>query len=273
MLRAHRMIQPLTYQFGEFRLDRSARELSRNGEPVAVPTRVFDCLVYLIENRERAIGRDELVAALWGRVDVSDAQLGQIVLRARRAVGDDGNDQRCIRTMPKYGYRWMAETQVCASETTAASPPVIERPSPDVALPPRATPRRRWPTGLALALIACIAAFAAWRMQDTSAPVADNAPAGGLAVLPVDVTAGADQDWVRLGGMDALASRLRAAGLRVLCAGIALPNDASEGLHRALGFEDVGVYRRIGWKGGRWHDVRWLQLHLGDDAPPATVQG
>jgi len=67
--------------------------------------------------------------------------------------------------------------------------------------------------------------------------------------------------------------RLRAAGLRVLCAGIALPNDASEGLHRALGFEDVGVYRRIGWKGGRWHDVRWLQLHLGDDAPPATVQG
>ena len=215
MLRAHRMIQPLTYQFGEFRLDRSARELSRNGEPVAVPTRVFDCLVYLIENRERAIGRDELVAALWGRVDVSDAQLGQIVLRARRAVGDDGNDQRCIRTMPKYGYRWMAETQVCASETTAASPPVIERPSPDVALPPRATPRRRWPIGLALALIACIAAFAAWRMLNTSPPVADNAPAGGLAVLPVEVTAGADQDWVRLGGMDALASRLRAAGLRV----------------------------------------------------------
>src|SRR3954469_16995719 len=91
MLRGHRMPQPQTYQFHEYRLDRSARELSRHGEPVTVPTRVFDCLVYLIENRERAIGRDELVAALWGRVDVSDAQLGQIVLRARRAVGDDGN--------------------------------------------------------------------------------------------------------------------------------------------------------------------------------------
>ena len=97
---------PITYLFDDFRLDRSARELRRGGAPVTVPTRVFDCLVYLIDNRDRAVGRDELVAALWGRVDVSDAQLGQIVLRARRAIGDDGNDQRYIRTMPKFGYRW-----------------------------------------------------------------------------------------------------------------------------------------------------------------------
>ncbi|HEY6940082.1 winged helix-turn-helix domain-containing protein, partial [Dokdonella sp.] len=102
------MRSPITYLFDDFRLDRSARELRRDGVPVTVPTRVFDCLLYLIENRERAVGRDELVAALWGRVDVSDAQLGQIVLRARRAIGDDGNDQRYIRTMPKFGYRWLA---------------------------------------------------------------------------------------------------------------------------------------------------------------------
>src|SRR5690348_13723741 len=164
MLRAHRMIQPLTYQFGEYRLDRSARELSRNGEPVAVPTRVFDCLVYLIENRERAIGRDELVAALWGRVDVSDAQLGQIVLRARRAVGDDGNDQRCIRTMPKYGYRWMAETHVATDEMPAAPAPVDAAPAsaPEVVAPePRlVTQPRRWPLVVVLALIVGVAAFA-----------------------------------------------------------------------------------------------------------------
>ena len=66
---------------------------------------------------------------------------------------------------------------------------------------------------------------------------------------------------------------VRERGLRVLCAGVALPNDASDGLHRALGFEEVGVYRRIGWKAGRWHDVRWWQLHLGDDGPPANLQG
>jgi DNA-binding winged helix-turn-helix (wHTH) protein/tetratricopeptide (TPR) repeat protein len=218
MLRAHRMIEPLTYQFGAFRLDRSARELSRNGEPVAVPTRVFDCLVYLIENRERAIGRDELVAALWGRVDVSDAQLGQIVLRARRAVGDDGNDQRCIRTMPKYGYRWMADTQVAAPGAAAPSTP-MDVPPADAAETFAATPepRRRWPIGLALALIACLAVFAAWRAEKTTTapPTGNSSAPAGIAVLPVDVTAGPDQDWVRLGGMDALASRLRAAGLRV----------------------------------------------------------
>ncbi len=223
------MPQPQTYQFHDYRLDRSARELSRNGEPVAVPTRVFDCLVYLIENRERAIGRDELVAALWGRVDVSDAQLGQIVLRARRAVGDDGNDQRCIRTMPKYGYRWMAETRVGVGEPAAsiAAPANDESALPqttvaDAAIETvpanvrRAPTANRWLIALAIAVVSCIAVFAVWRAQTsrTTAKV-DASSSGGIAVLPIDVTAGPDQDWVRLGGMDALASRLRAAGLRV----------------------------------------------------------
>ena len=71
---------------------------------------------------------------------------------------------------------------------------------------------------------------------------------------------------------EALFPRLGELGLRVLCAGVALPNDASDALHRALGFDEVGVYRRIGWKDGRWHDVRWWQLHLGGDAPPANLQ-
>jgi L-amino acid N-acyltransferase YncA len=64
---------------------------------------------------------------------------------------------------------------------------------------------------------------------------------------------------------------LTAAGLRMLCAGVALPNPASTGLHEALGFEPVGTYRRIGWKFGAWHDVRWFQLDLrpGDDSVPA----
>ena len=44
------------------------------------------------------------------------------------------------------------------------------------------------------------------------------------------------------------------------CAGITLPNEASVGLHEALGFEPVGVYRRVAWKFGEWHDVGWWQL-------------
>ena len=51
---------------------------------------------------------------------------------------------------------------------------------------------------------------------------------------------------------------------------LALPNPGSEGLHEAVGFEVVGVYRSVGWKLGAWHDVRWYQLDLaaGDDSPP-----
>ncbi|MGY1633534.1 GNAT family N-acetyltransferase [Geodermatophilus sp. SYSU D01186] len=62
----------------------------------------------------------------------------------------------------------------------------------------------------------------------------------------------------------ALFDRLAARGYRMALAGIALPNDASTGLHRALGFEPVGTYRRVGWKHGRWHDVAWCQRPLGD---------
>jgi phosphinothricin acetyltransferase len=74
---------------------------------------------------------------------------------------------------------------------------------------------------------------------------------------------------------------LAAQGFRIACAGITLPNEASVGLHEALGFKPVGVYRRIGWKLGQWHDVGWWQVELrsqdgstpdepGSPAPPSA---
>lgn len=68
-----------------------------------------------------------------------------------------------------------------------------------------------------------------------------------------------------------LLGELRELGLWTLCAGITLPNDASIGLHRAMGFVEVGTYRRIGYKHGAWRDVLWLALDLrpGADGPPA----
>ncbi len=68
----------------------------------------------------------------------------------------------------------------------------------------------------------------------------------------------------------ALFARLVERGYRTVVAGTTLPNDTSVGLHRALGFEPVGTYRRIGWKLGAWHDVAWTQRSIApdDDAPP-----
>jgi L-amino acid N-acyltransferase YncA len=67
---------------------------------------------------------------------------------------------------------------------------------------------------------------------------------------------------------EALFDRLRQRGYLRAAAGMTLPNDASEGLHRALGFTPVGTYRRIGWKHGAWRDVAWMQLDLGGDQDP-----
>jgi len=61
---------------------------------------------------------------------------------------------------------------------------------------------------------------------------------------------------------EALLERLAARGYRMAVAGMTLPNEASVGLHRALGFEPVGTYRRIGFKHGAWHDVAWSQRPL-----------
>ena len=71
------------------------------------------------------------------------------------------------------------------------------------------------------------------------------------------------QDWQHTGGGRALYERLfeelTRRGFRTAVAGMTLPNDVSVGLHRAMGFEPVGVLRGVGWKHGRWHDVAWMQ--------------
>jgi L-amino acid N-acyltransferase YncA len=72
---------------------------------------------------------------------------------------------------------------------------------------------------------------------------------------------------------EALFQRLAERGFRTLVAGMTLPNDASEGLHRAMGFEPIGTFRRVGWKHGQWRDVAWAQRSLGtDDEPPVDLR-
>ena len=152
------------YLFGEYRVDPLARELHRGSELLALSPKVFDCLVYLIEHRDRAVGRDELIAAVWGKLDVSDTLLGQTLLKARRAVGDDGNEQNAIRTIPRFGYRWVreldtptaapGETGGTAADDSAANPmtaaavaPATSEPAPVAAT----TTRRQWHLPIALA--------------------------------------------------------------------------------------------------------------------------
>jgi L-amino acid N-acyltransferase YncA len=70
---------------------------------------------------------------------------------------------------------------------------------------------------------------------------------------------------------DVLLARLTELGFCVAAAGMTLPNPASEAFHRAMGFEPVGVHRRIGFKHGRWHDVAWMQRTLSTTDSPASA--
>jgi len=110
----------MVYVFDTWRIDPALREARRDGEPVALPRRVFDLVIYLVEQRARAVGRDELVSAIWGRVDVADVQVSQLIARTRRLLGDDAQVQSTIRTVAGFGYRWVMPVQELDSSAAIA---------------------------------------------------------------------------------------------------------------------------------------------------------
>lgn len=224
------------YHFDSYRLSPATREFLRDGQAVAVPARVFDCIAYLIENRARAVGRDELGAAIWGRSDVSEAQLTQTILRARRLLGDTSAELGYIRTVPRFGYHWAGHVEVesAARPPAAAQVPAQVPAHPATAGPDHPTPappaapapaaaalsRARWTSAAAMALLAVLAvaaavAFFALRREAPPAAPLEVAAPGGAVVLPIEIQADADHAWVRLGAIDVIATRLRGAGLAV----------------------------------------------------------
>jgi DNA-binding winged helix-turn-helix (wHTH) protein/tetratricopeptide (TPR) repeat protein len=232
------------YRFGDYVLDLPKHELRHQGVAVALPARVFECLCCLIEHRERAVSRDELVQAVFGRLNVSDAQLAQAVLRSRRAIGDDGQEQRSIRTVPRYGFRWLAPVtmeqagdpvpgdgvvaapaMVIATGESLPTPDTTDEPSPADAGAGNAVDRRRprWLLPSAIALMAAVLAVLAWFALDAGNPGAPAAKTRAAAapravmVLPTVVQSGnGDTSWARLGLMDFVGDRLRRGGLPVL---------------------------------------------------------
>jgi TolB-like protein/Tfp pilus assembly protein PilF len=123
----------LQLHFENCSLDADRRELRRGGELVAVEPQVFDLLVFLIENRDRVVSKDDLMASVWqGRV-VSESTLTSRINAARKAIGDSGDQQSLIRTVARKGFRFVGTLRDAAVETAgeAAQPalPLPERPS------------------------------------------------------------------------------------------------------------------------------------------------
>ena len=109
----------MIYRSENFSIDTTAFTLLRNGETQPVEPQVFDLLVYLIDNRDRVVPRDELLDKLWqGRI-VSENALNARLKIARKAVGDDGKQQRIIKTLHRRGYQFVGRV---VSETETGSP-------------------------------------------------------------------------------------------------------------------------------------------------------
>jgi DNA-binding winged helix-turn-helix (wHTH) protein/tetratricopeptide (TPR) repeat protein len=101
----------MKYRWDDYCLDRDGTLLTRQGRHIDVSRKVLACIGHLIEHRQRVVGYDELIREVWGHGNASHHQLAQIVLAARRSLGDDGQTQRLIRTLPGLGYRWVGELE------------------------------------------------------------------------------------------------------------------------------------------------------------------
>jgi TolB-like protein len=101
----------LPVQFDDYLLDAERRKLRKGPLLIALQPQVFDLLVYLIDNRDRVISKDDLISSIWNGRIVSESTLVSRINAARRAIGDNGDRQRLIRTVPRKGVRFIGEVQ------------------------------------------------------------------------------------------------------------------------------------------------------------------
>jgi pimeloyl-ACP methyl ester carboxylesterase/DNA-binding winged helix-turn-helix (wHTH) protein len=101
----------MIFVFGDCEIDCDRRELRRTGLPAHVEPQVFDVLVHLVTHRNRVVSKDELIQAVWDGRLVSEDALTSRISAARRAIGDDGERQQLIRTVPRRGFRFVGALQ------------------------------------------------------------------------------------------------------------------------------------------------------------------
>ena len=173
----------MRFRFPPFTVDDAAREVRRNGPLVDVEPRAFDLLIYLIRHRDRAVSKDELQDEVWGTI-VSESAVSRSVMKLRKALED--RDESIIKTVPRFGYRFVAEVEeqvVVASGASTDS----------------GIPARRTPVFTAIAILAMFTA--AVFLIDSPSPKDDevsetHAGRQSVAVLPfVAMSDGADDAY------------------------------------------------------------------------------
>jgi len=160
------MKPPLTYRFDEFTLDAASRRLRRGDEELLLEPKSFRLLKFLIENRDRVLGKEEIFRVIWSEAYVTDNALTRAVAQIRKALEDDPRQPRFIETLPTVGYRFIG--QLTNEEPFSSATPA-----------PRKPPQVLVRTAIALAIFAAVG-FAAWWFWP--------GPAARIAFTPVPLT-------------------------------------------------------------------------------------
>jgi TolB-like protein/DNA-binding winged helix-turn-helix (wHTH) protein len=184
------------YRFGQFVLDPSRRTLSRADSPVSVTPKAFDVLLFLAQNPNRLVTKEELLQAVWGDTFVEEGNLTQYISHLRKALGDNSEDTRLIVTIARKGYQFTADVTVAEAADTAKQA-AVQVPTaegsradtqPILELPANAAvskARKHWRKAalvLASAVILVGAGYISWRhFRDITPP---RSPKIMLAVLP-----------------------------------------------------------------------------------------
>jgi DNA-binding winged helix-turn-helix (wHTH) protein len=116
----------MLFSFEDYVLDTGRRELRRGRAVIAVQPQVFDLLEYLISNRERVVTKDDMLDAIWGGRIVSESALTTRINAARAALGDNGEAQRLIRTLPRKGIRFVGVVRETRESSDTKVVPVTE---------------------------------------------------------------------------------------------------------------------------------------------------
>lgn len=173
------MTEPGRYEFGDVRVDLRRMVVSVRGEPVALEPKSFDVLRYLIAHRDRLVGKDDLLNAVWGDAFVTPNVLTRAVAQLRRAIGDDAHNARYIETVATRGYRFVAPVTEGNGDGGAATPPEPES-KPAAAETARSRPALRRAIVIALSSVVLALAFAGWwaarRPGDPSDPADRQRP-------------------------------------------------------------------------------------------------
>lgn len=223
------------YEFGPFHLDPSERLLLRDGEPIALTPKAFDTLVVLVERSGRLVDKDELMNEVWHDTIVEEVGLARNISSLRKALGEDISAPVYIETVPKCGYRFIADVKLIAHENTEL---IVARHTREHIIvdedevkatdyeekviancknisstfsPPFLSSFTLKALGVGVVILACLTAmFFFTRNSQKPQGVPPNLPLKSVAVLPFQTinTQNKDDDYIGIGMMDNLIYRL-----------------------------------------------------------------